>query len=177
MKHKILSIIIISLISITFFNCSEIQDEITQAPVLEGVHPDGFAKLGAENFHGTVLKTRNWDMSGCKSCHASDFSGGLSGFSCNGCHTSADGPEACNTCHGVFADLTKIAPPSDLNNNFKRSQGGVGLTQLHFYKNILGYPLVCFDAIQGMLVVVILLRPILMVYRQKLVFQIIVQLI
>ncbi|MCB0730280.1 MAG: hypothetical protein KDC88_04535 [Ignavibacteriae bacterium] len=149
MRSKYIIITLVLVTSTFLYNCSEVQDEITQAPILEGVHPDGFAKLGSQDFHGTILKARNWDMSGCKSCHASDFSGGLSGTSCNDCHTQANGPEACNTCHGVFADETKIAPPRDLDNNFETTAKGVGAHTTHIYENELSLPLGCFDCHSG----------------------------
>jgi hypothetical protein len=144
MKHKILSIIFIGIIAFTFFNCSEVQDEITQAPILEGVHPDGFAKLGDNNFHSFKLQTTNWDLENCQKCHAADYSGGLTGVSCLDCHSSNNGPEACNTCHGVFADPSKIAPPNDISGNSATTEKGVGAHSSHVYESELSIGYSCF---------------------------------
>ncbi|MFZ1291609.1 MAG: hypothetical protein WAR79_16045, partial [Melioribacteraceae bacterium] len=135
MKQKILSILLIGLISLTFYNCSEVQEDIAQAPVLEGVHSDGFGKLGSDDFHSFKLQATNWDLVQCQKCHSADYSGGPANSSCLDCHSSSAGPEACNTCHGVFADETKIAPPTDIANNYETTSKGVGAHSSHVYEN------------------------------------------
>lgn len=144
MKQKILSIFLIGLISLAFFNCSEVQDEITQTPILEGVHPEGFGKLGSDDFHSFKLQSTNWDLVQCQKCHGADYSGGTVNESCLDCHSSSAGPEACNTCHGVFADDTKIAPPTDISNNYETSSKGVGAHSSHVYESDLSNGYSCF---------------------------------
>lgn len=149
MRNK-LSFIVISLIaSLILINCSEVKDDITEPEELQGVHPEGFGKFGSENFHSVKIQADNWDMTGCMKCHAADYSGGLTGVSCLDCHTSNAGPEACNTCHGSFADGTKIAPPTDLSNNSSTSAKGVGAHTVHIYENNLSLPLSCGECHPG----------------------------
>jgi hypothetical protein len=57
MKHKILTILITLLLVFLFANCSEVKDDITKPAELEGVHPDGFGKLGSDNFHSLKFQT------------------------------------------------------------------------------------------------------------------------
>ncbi len=149
MKHKILTILITLLLVFLFANCSEVKDDITKPAELEGVHPDGFGKLGSDNFHSLAIKADNWSMTSCQKCHASDYSGGPAGVSCLGCHSGSAGPEACNTCHGVFADESRIAPPTDLNNNFETSAKGVGAHTAHVYENGLGLGISCYECHPG----------------------------
>ncbi len=63
------------------------------------VHAPGILDPASPNFHATVLQQLNWSFPLCASCHGSDFSGGVSGVSCLGCHVA--GPTACVTCHGA----------------------------------------------------------------------------
>ena len=143
MRNKYFLIILVIVSTLFILNCSEIKDDISQPEELEGVHPDGFGKLGADNFHSFKIQASNWDMTNCQKCHAADFSGGTAGVSCLDCHTSNAGPEACNTCHGVFADESKIAPPNDINNNYETSAKGVGAHTAHLYENDLSLVLSC----------------------------------
>jgi predicted CxxxxCH...CXXCH cytochrome family protein len=48
--------------------------------------------------HPSLIVSLNYDLSKCQHCHGDDFSGGLAQKSCLGCH--AQGPTACNVCHG-----------------------------------------------------------------------------
>ena len=92
-------------------------------------HPEGFNAISSPNFHGEFLKTQlNWNILQCKTCHGSNYAGGNTEVSCRECHTGANGPETCNTCHG--SDLNN-APPRDLNNNFSHDSLGVGAHQKH----------------------------------------------
>lgn len=75
-----------------------------------GVHKSGFLNPGSPDFHGKFIEAKNWNLEECSQCHNSDYSGGLVSPTCLTCHNQPDGPEACNTCHGVFDDPTKIAP-------------------------------------------------------------------
>jgi predicted CxxxxCH...CXXCH cytochrome family protein len=80
----------------------------------KGFHPDGYGNPASPNFHRLDLRAKHDDLSSCKGCHNTDYSGSmLSGnVSCNNtaCHVAADGgPEACYTCHGEYA--TKVIYP------------------------------------------------------------------
>lgn len=143
MRNKYFIIISVLLSVLFLFNCSEVKDDISQPEELEGVHPDGFGKIGSDNFHSYKIQSANWDMTNCQKCHAADFSGGTAGVSCLDCHTGNAGPEACNTCHGVFADESKIAPPTDLSNNYETSAKGVGAHVAHVYENELSLIISC----------------------------------
>jgi len=149
MRNKYFVIFLVLISSLFIFNCSEIEDEIAQPEELEGVHPDGFGKLGANNFHSYKIQSNYWNMTGCKKCHGADYSGGTTGVSCLDCHTSSAGPEACNTCHGVFADESRIAPPTDLANNYETSAKGVGAHTAHLYENELSLGIGCYECHPG----------------------------
>ena len=149
MRNKFVIITSVFLISLLAYNCSEVKEDISKPEELEGVHPDGFGKLGSDNFHSLKIQADNWDMSSCMNCHGADYSGGLTSVSCLDCHTGNAGPEACNTCHGSFADESKIAPPTDLNNNFETSAKGVGAHTAHIYENNFSLTLSCTDCHPG----------------------------
>lgn len=95
-----------------------------------GVHKDGMLDPNSVNFHGKFIASKNWDLAECSQCHSANYSGGLVSASCLTCHTQTNGPEACNTCHGVFDDPTKIAP-------------NVGAHFAHLYENELGKQVDC----------------------------------
>ncbi len=116
--------------------CSELQEDLTK-PEPVSVHSKGFAEPGSQNFHSHVFKYINWDLKHCIECHGSDYSGGVTGSSCLGCHNNTNGPEACNTCHGDFTDPSRIAPPTDLDNNISAASKGVGAHVAHLYDNSL----------------------------------------
>lgn len=83
MKHKIISIIIISIFSIAFFNCSEVEDNITKPAEPEGVHGSNALIENSEEFHGNLSED---GLEECKKCHDASFSGGLTTVSCIDCH-------------------------------------------------------------------------------------------
>jgi len=114
--------------------CSEVNDNIVPPPTV-GVHPEGFGDASSPNFHKFVFRESNWsfNLHECQQCHAADYTGGTTGQSCLGCHTEPTGPEACNTCHGVFANPEYIAPPVDLEDNSEVSARGVGAHFTHVY--------------------------------------------
>jgi len=108
------------------------------------VHVDGIVNPGSPNFHGKyVAANLGWDMRECGSCHAANYSGGIAAPSCLTCHTSTNGPEACNTCHGDFNDPTKIAPPTALNGSLITTYPGVGAHITHLYENSVGKEILC----------------------------------
>ncbi|HET7787084.1 MAG TPA: CxxxxCH/CxxCH domain-containing protein [Myxococcales bacterium] len=79
------------------------------------VHPGGILNPRDAEFHGTVLRGLAWNFGVCASCHGADFAGGKAGVSCTQCH--AQGPTACDTCHGQ---------PPDTGAHKAHIQGAVG---------------------------------------------------
>lgn len=49
-------------------------------------HLPGWDSLNSSKFHGTFLKSVNWNMTTCKSCHGTTLEGGTSQVSCYSCH-------------------------------------------------------------------------------------------
>ncbi|MBI2503014.1 MAG: CxxxxCH/CxxCH domain-containing protein [Candidatus Latescibacteria bacterium] len=105
------------------------------------IHPEGWLNPAAkETFHGEAIRTRNWDMSGCQSCHGADYAGGIVQNSCLTCHAGT--PESCTTCHGSSEG---IAPPEDTQGNRETSFYGVGAHQAHLGQGSLSAALNCID--------------------------------
>ncbi|MFA6599115.1 MAG: CxxxxCH/CxxCH domain-containing protein [Ignavibacteriaceae bacterium] len=111
------------------------------------VHKDGIVTPSSPNFHGNFLKANGWNINACASCHSSNFSGGTQSPSCktSGCHTSAQGPAACNTCHGDFNNPSQIAPPKDLDGNTVSTSPGVGAHTKHLAAFANGGSLACSE--------------------------------
>jgi len=111
------------------------------------VHKEGIITPSSPNFHGKFLKTSGWNISACASCHSSSFTGGIQSPSCktSGCHTSAQGPAACNTCHGDFNIPSQIAPPKDLSGNTATTSPGVGAHTKHLAAYANGDSLACSE--------------------------------
>ena len=107
------------------------------------VHVDGIIDPSSNNFHGSFIKGILWIIVDCQTCHADDYSGGIASPTCLQCHTFPNGPEACNTCHGDFNDLNRIAPPRDLNKDTLTTSPGVGAHVKHLYDNQLGSEILC----------------------------------
>ena len=109
-----------------------------------GTHKEGIIDPTSPNFHGKFISTNlAWDMRECGTCHASDYSGGIASPTCLSCHIYEDGPEQCNTCHGAFADTTKVAPPTALNGSLVTTYAGVGAHNTHLYENSVGKEILC----------------------------------
>ncbi|MDZ7624446.1 MAG: CxxxxCH/CxxCH domain-containing protein [Ignavibacteriaceae bacterium] len=106
------------------------------------VHVAGVIDPSSETFHGKYIRNDQWDMSGCQSCHAEDYSGGFVSPTCLDCHTYVGGPENCTTCHG---SSTSNAPPQDLNGNTSTSERGVGAHQIHLKGGDIGRNLTCTE--------------------------------
>ena len=136
---KILFALIILLIAT---GCSKLQTDIPSAPPIT-IHKEGITNPNSSNFHGNLVRLNGWDMNTCMHCHASDYSGGIAETSCLNCHTNTGGPEACNTCHGDFNNITRIAPPKDLNKDTLTTSAGVGAHVKHLYDNQLGSEILC----------------------------------
>jgi predicted CxxxxCH...CXXCH cytochrome family protein len=85
------------------------------------VHNAGWVDSKSSNFHGTVLKQAQYDLTECATCHSKQFTGGTSGVACSKCHqyyphpagfaSSTGHPQylyaqnyplgECKTCHGT----------------------------------------------------------------------------
>lgn len=125
------------IISITlgYIGCSEVENNLVQAPQL-GVHPPGWgdttsaATKSSPNFHGQYIYDNNaWNLTQCKSCHGGDYKGGTTGSSCLTCHTSSGGPQNCRLCHGGTSGHSN--PPKALNGSNEVSTLGVGVHVYH----------------------------------------------
>lgn len=99
------------------------------------VHKEGIFNPNSDNFHGKFLMNSNWDLTECKSCHGTSYTGGIASPACasSGCHTQAEGPEACNTCHGDFNDPAKVAPPNSVDGESNTTNRGVGAHDIHLF--------------------------------------------
>jgi len=128
---KTLLVVIFSLLFV--IGCSEINNDITP-PTDFTHHAKGFGDVSSPNFHKLVFENSNWSvkLTDCQPCHAADYKGGTVGVSCLTCHTQANGPEACNTCHGNFSDPNFIAPSN-------------GAHYKHVYNNSISKNIGCFD--------------------------------
>lgn len=51
-------------------------------------HPPGWETGAGQTSHGAYLKTQNYVLTSCATCHGSDYTGGTSGVSCYTCHAS-----------------------------------------------------------------------------------------
>jgi predicted CxxxxCH...CXXCH cytochrome family protein len=69
-------------------SCSDIKNDIIPPVPSVKVHPEGFPTATSPDFHGTMLKAQNYDLSACKKCHGGLFTGGTSGKSCYSCHSA-----------------------------------------------------------------------------------------
>ena len=91
------------------------------------VHINGWMDPGnADQFHGKVLRSAVYNLSGCQACHGEDLSGGSADVACQTCHAS--GVSSCNTCHGSAASA---APPRNLDYLSATSLVTVGAHQAH----------------------------------------------
>jgi len=141
MKNLIL-FFLISISTLLIVSCSDIREGLPETPDLS-MHKDGFTIPSSPDFHGNVIRNLNWDMNQCKQCHGGNYNGGTTGTSCYSCHSNAGGPEACNTCHGVFSNPLKWAPPRGLTGAINSNERGVGAHEKHLYENTMGVVIVC----------------------------------
>jgi len=142
MNKTLIKILLPVLVFGIFAACSKLNEPIPLTPELT-IHKEGILDKESSNWHGNLVRESSWDLTVCQSCHAADYSGGITDASCLTCHTQASGPEACNTCHGDFTDPVIIAPPQDTNNNISTDSTGVGAHNTHLYQNDLGNQIPC----------------------------------
>lgn len=129
--------------TLILFSCSDLNKNDISQPQEISVHGSGILNKLSPNWHGNLVRSYNWDLKVCQHCHAADFSGGTTGASCLKCHTNAGGPEACNTCHGDFKNIARIAPPRDINKDTSTTVLGVGAHTKHLYETTLGNQVSC----------------------------------
>ncbi len=135
----------IAVISAVLFisSCSKLDENDITQPQTVNVHKPGILNKQSLNWHGNLIRDNHWNMKECQQCHASDYSGGIAGASCLNCHKNQGGPEACNTCHGDFNNIARIAPPRDINRDTSTSVLGVGAHAQHLYTTTLGNTVSC----------------------------------
>ena len=142
MKYLIL-FFTIALSSLLIISCSDLREDIPASAPELSIHKDGNTDPTSPNFHGNLVSDNNWDMKLCQQCHASNYNGGTAGASCLDCHTLPGGPEACNTCHGDFANPLRVAPPRATSGAILSSERGVGAHTKHLSENVLGKAVEC----------------------------------
>ncbi len=139
---KLLIYIVILTSALLVISCSELKEDLVK-PELPGIHEKGIINPESDKFHGKLIRDQGWSMVSCSYCHGGNYAGGIVEVSCLSCHTQPRGPEACNTCHGDFADPTKIAPPRALDGSISTDNPGVGAHVAHLYENDLGDNIRC----------------------------------
>ncbi len=142
MKKIFTCYIVLIIISIALISCSEVQPDITQTASIS-LHKSGINNPSSPDFHGKLVAQNNWDLKYCQQCHAINYTGGTAKSSCLDCHRLPGGPEACNTCHGDFADPFSIAPPRDLSGGISENSRGVGAHTKHLGGNSIGSVVEC----------------------------------
>jgi predicted CxxxxCH...CXXCH cytochrome family protein len=126
-QHRIFILTTLSL-AVLLVSCSDLKKDLPTATSSgPQIHEQGWADASSANFHGAAIANSGYNLSSCKECHGSNYSGGSSGFSCLPCHSKSGGPENCTVCHGGV----NAAPPTDLSGNTSRSFAGVGTHQSH----------------------------------------------
>ena len=88
-----------------------------------GYHDAGWV---SPDQHGAELNSKG--PGGCKECHGDDLEGGISGVSCNQCHSGFK--NNCTFCHGGVDNDTG-APPEDVAGYSPVSNIGVGAHTVH----------------------------------------------
>ena len=106
-------------------------------------HATGWTQPSSAAFHGKAIKSAQWSMDACRTCHGSDYKGiaSKSNVGCmkSGCHVDVNGalksPESCNTCHGTFSapanNVISWAPPRSIAGDTATGVAGVGAHQGH----------------------------------------------
>jgi len=91
----------------------------------------------SDGSHGRTIAGDGWSLARCRRCHGGDYAGGLFGVPCTGCHTEAEGPEACDTCHGAGP---QGGPPPGLG---PLSTAGAGAHAAHLKRSAAFDPVDC----------------------------------
>jgi predicted CxxxxCH...CXXCH cytochrome family protein len=122
-------------------------------------YPHSVRFLAAGGGHQGYLRSLNYPLSTCATCHGVSYAGGAivtKGCQGAGCHVDKAGnpksPESCNACHGQFdasASLTGVAyllsaaPPKDVAGSADSTVRGIGAHQRHIATNVVGRTVKC----------------------------------
>ena len=113
-------------------------------------HANGFDETGG---HPVYMRTNGFSLASCRLCHGSSYSGGSvveTSCSSSECHTTANGPEACNTCHGDFngTGFLSAAPPKNVSGDTSTTIRGVGAHQAHLTDTTISRVIKCIQCHQ-----------------------------
>lgn len=145
MKKILTTISLFSFAFLIFISCSEMNKDLPSSPTIS-FHKPGIINPNSPDFHGKLISSTDWTMKECRQCHGKNYGGGIiteASGNCMTCHTQPTGPEACNTCHGDFANPTRIAPPRALNGSISSSYRGVGAHNKHLFTNTFALRVEC----------------------------------
>jgi predicted CxxxxCH...CXXCH cytochrome family protein len=142
----------------TTADCGGCHSGYTRTTVNKATHINGTIESSAyhtvanwafkEN-HGYAA---NKGLSGCTSCHGTDYNGGTSGVSCNACHTSkswSTWQTNCTFCHGTrvtsysSANLSSAAPPVGTQGTTATTDVAVGAHAKHLAGGTIGSAVAC----------------------------------
>jgi predicted CxxxxCH...CXXCH cytochrome family protein len=90
MKKQYINLVL-TILALAFFliSCSDLKKDLPTAESSETkIHDVGWNDTSSINFHGRVLKSSNYDLKQCVTCHSTQFNGGTSGVRCDTCHSS-----------------------------------------------------------------------------------------
>ena len=128
MKRPVLCFALALGFSLALWSCSELKKDLPSPVSGEAVvHPEGWNQPSSGEFHGTYLKSKEYETKECQPCHAAPLNGGTAKSSCFKCHAlyphsaawtqsaSADfhgrflkamayNAQECQTCHGAAYD-------------------------------------------------------------------------
>ncbi|MGA3244809.1 MAG: CxxxxCH/CxxCH domain-containing protein [Bacteroidota bacterium] len=108
--HQIPTIVVLTalVVIVSLLNsCSDlksVQDLPMASTGTLQIHDAGWSDTTASNFHGTVLKQSQYNLTECATCHSSQFTGGTSGVACAKCHQYYPHPAGfgSSTVHPLF---------------------------------------------------------------------------
>lgn len=83
MKYIISYSSLLLLAALLFWGCAEVRDDIT-APQEVKVHGNDALNANSDKFHSFLVKDEG--IYNCQTCHAADYSGGITELSCVTCH-------------------------------------------------------------------------------------------
>lgn len=118
--------------------CSKLKENIPTT--IDGIHGKGVLDTLSNNFHGNLVKQKNYNLKTCQKCHGSNYRYISNAKSCFDCHTSTSGPEACNVCHGFTGDT--IYKPMYLGNT---DSLGDGYHKSHLMDSTISKPVECIE--------------------------------
>lgn len=139
MRYSKYYLILIAIIGLIFYSCSDIKDDLT-APSKISVHDVNVLNPVSFSFHGVTVKEKG--LESCKQCHALKFDGGTAKVSCatTNCHPNVSVHQSginnptSPDFHGKYI-ANKNIPMSDCNqchgNNYAGSITSPACTNCH----------------------------------------------